>query len=284
MILAIAKGHPENTPLYKKACKELGIKFVEFDVQTADWQTKMGKIKCDAFLWQPSTPEGKADYIFEKAYFAEYILKKPFFPTAEMSFFYQDKIRQHFLFESLGLNQAKTLVTKDKDKAEKWLKQQKYPIVLKDPYASGGIGNLKIKNFKEARTINNKIFKESYYRLDKITYWQEFLGIKKDFRIVTLGRKIVFSHRRESTDSWIHNISGSGKAIYEKAPQKVLSLLKKFINKHPWPWNALDVIITKNNQVKIIEVNPLFGAKALYAVDFDIRKKQIQEIQKIINK
>lgn len=283
-MLAIAKGHPENTPLYKKACKELGIKFVEFDIQAADWQTRMAKIKCDAFLWQPSTPKGRADYVFERAYFAEHVLGKPFFPTAEMSFFYQNKIRQHFLFESLGLDQAKTFITKDKAKAEKWLQRQKYPIVLKDPYASGGVGNLLVKNLKEAKTINNKIFKEGYYRLENITYWQEFLDIEKDFRVVTLSKKIVFSHYRKSTDSWIHNISGTGKAIYEEAPPKVIALVKKFIKVHPWPWNALDVIITKNNQVKIIEINPLFGAKALYAVNFDIRKKQIEEIQRIIKR
>lgn len=283
MILAIAKDGSETTKQYIKACNDLKIKYFLFTISDPKFLEVLSKKKFNFVLWHPDTPKGKADSIFEKVYLIENVLKKKVYPTTEMSFFYQDKIRQTELFSYLKLPIPKTLITNKNKQAENWLKKQKFPLVLKDPYSSGGHGCLKINNLKEALKINKQIFSSGFYRLKNVTYYQEFLNIKEEYRIVTFCKKIVLSYKKiPAKDHWVSNIGFGGKVVFTPAPEKVLKIVKLFIKRYPWIWNSFDLVVLSNNQVKILEINPTFGAKVAYKNGVDLRKKQIEEVLKFI--
>lgn len=94
------------------------------------------------------------------------------FPNYNTSWYFDDKVSQKYLFESLSLPSVNSYVFYDKDAALSWLKSSELPVVFKLKRGAGSRAVRLIKTKKQGRRIIRKAFSKGISEFDK---WSNFI-------------------------------------------------------------------------------------------------------------
>lgn len=292
MKFSIAKAYNGVHRKYKKYLEEFGHKVKYFDIDGANWLDNVLNSKGDVYIWNADDKYSNYRLILDRVYFVEKYLGKRFFPNFDMYYIFNDKIKQYNILKYLNIPQIETFVTYNKGKALQKAEKANYPVVLKDAHSCEGKGVFKIETKEELIKMIEKIFSPSGFNRSKrfcyikdYLYLQKFIpDLSKDLRVVTIGDKIAAAYWRISPKGeWKTNLGSGGTVSYSNIPQKALDTCLYISKKMGYDWMSYDCII-RNGKVYIGEFSCNFGVKGATRAGINIRKMQMEYINKILVK
>lgn len=171
---------------------------------------------CDIFLWH-FNHTCIADKIFAKQLmYSLEISGKKIFPDYRTCWFFDDKIGQKYLLESIGAPIAKTYIFYDKQNARNWAKKVSYPIIFKLSTGAGSSNVLLIENYRQAKSLINKSFNNGFSQVSNWRAFKErsrlffqgqknFLTLIKGFKILLLGTSFSNKYVKEKNYALFQN-------------------------------------------------------------------------------
>ncbi len=82
----------------------------------------------------------------------------PIFPNLDTRWHYDEKIAQHYFFESIGAPAVKTWIFWDHDSAARFIETCTYPVVFKLSIGAGSSNVLKLESRQAARALVTRMF------------------------------------------------------------------------------------------------------------------------------
>jgi len=217
-------------PKFERYLIENKIPYEFFEVKKSDFIEQAKKY--DIIIWRTLSLYSEQWEAKEKVEFMEKFLFKKILPSAESIWFYEDKIRQAWLFKNNNLPFINTFVSHDKNEALDYIDRATYPLISKDKTSSSANGVRLLKNKRESRKHIMDIFSkglslpESYVKQKNYVIFQEKVPNEGfDLRVIIIGNYYLGYYRYPKKGDF--RASGSG--VYEKKsiPKEVLLLAKK---------------------------------------------------------
>jgi len=150
-----------------------------------------------------------------------------------------------------------TIYTRDLQDFPSKAKQVGFPLIIKTTRAGKGIGIHKINNQKELNQFINSAQKEGKTGRDLII--QEFIPYIHDLRILIIGSHQFAMKRIPAKNEFRANFSLGGSVKLFDPSQKTKELAQKALRAINMSIGGVDVLITKDNQQYILEVNHTAG-------------------------
>jgi len=189
---------------------------------------------------------------------------KKTFPSFHTYKFAMDKIKQTACFNMLDIPHPKTKIfygEKQKKTIENYFT---FPFIAKKARGSSkGNGVYLISNRKDL----------SCFLKSKIpAYIQEYIPIKKDMRIIIIGKKIRLAYWRiADSDNFRTNLSQGGTIRFDPLPSKALELACTTAIKCGWDDVGID-IIQQNKKFYVLEGNMKYGTKGFKKAGINYKK------------
>ncbi|MFC1622428.1 hypothetical protein ACFL1Y_00320, partial [Patescibacteria group bacterium] len=210
-------GIDKNQKILIQAFQKKKIKLIKLDLRGKNWVKKVQKSKCDVFVWDPALHH-RWFKLLDRAVFLENFLEKKIFPKVKDSYLFQDKFHQKYIFDYYKISYPKTEIIVSAEELNNYVKKVKYPFLIKDSWGFGGdapklknLGIEIIKNKKQAQDfIKRKKWPKwnDWINLEDYVYAQELVDIKHEFRVITIGQKIIASYERKSPNVLKHIFRG----------------------------------------------------------------------------
>jgi glutathione synthase/RimK-type ligase-like ATP-grasp enzyme len=179
-------------------------------------------------------------------------------------------MHQKYVFDHYKIPSPKTDILTLPDEADDFFQKTSYPVLIKNIWGFGGeapkqkTGIIKLDNKKEAgEFLTKKIWPPHLDQInqDDYIYVQKLINISSEYRIITVGQKIILAYEKKSDQLLKHVWRGA------KISWQVEDEIKKFIKKINkilrLDWCGWDVIKDKKGSLMLLEINPIFGTKAL---------------------
>lgn len=188
---------------------------------------------------------------------------KEIFPSIQTLRYAGDKVLQARLFQLLGLPLPRTRVYYGRRQKARILDDFPLPFVAKIPRnSSQGRGVALIRNQVQLRDYLSRV---------QPAYIQEYLPIRRDMRVVILGRVVVHAYWREApADDFRTNVAQGGSIVLAPVPQEVLELALDAAKLCRFNQVGLDICEHQGNYY-IFEANMAFGMDGFKAAGLDFR-------------
>lgn len=245
---------------YERFLKNNKIKYEYLNMSNSTFINEVSKY--DIIIWRtPSDPSSQQE-AEGKIRLIEKYMGKTCLPSFDEIWFYEDKIRQDYLFKLNNLPAIKTFITYSKQEAIEYIKNCNYPFVSKISTGSGSQGVQLIKNYNTAKKMCDDIFGRglnsywTYLKQKDYVYFQEYVeGASFDLRIIIIGNSYFGYYR----DVPMNDFRASGAGIFQKRgiPKEALLMAKKVKDCMP-PTRVLAVDLLQNpqdNKYYIIETS-----------------------------
>lgn len=160
-------------------------------------------------------------------------------------------------------------------------KELSFPLIIKPNSGSLGINVQKVENPNELQKAIEKIFDTKSRDYDYVMIAQEYIQIKEEFRVITVGGIVELIYQKDiSGAEFVGNLSplhwqGFATKIIENLEfkSKIQEFVKPiFTNLPRLFWAGFDIAIDKNGEIFLIEINtnPGFGLFLSTQEDFHI--------------
>jgi glutathione synthase/RimK-type ligase-like ATP-grasp enzyme len=251
---------------YIQACQELNISYQVIDLFDPNWINNLKSQKIDALICRPSVQYDPWKAMFDnRIFFIEKYLGIKILPGSLELWLWESKLRTMEWLEINKLPSPKTRVFYDKKHLFEYVKNEKFPIVVKSSSGSGASGVKIVSNLNQLNNISKKYFNKglrSYrkHKLDKEHGYliiQEFQPDVIEWRIIRIGD--YFFGFEKIKNGEFH--SGSQVFGYGMPPISCLDLVRSVTDKYNFKYVDIDVFVTKENTVLINEIQPYFGQK-----------------------
>ncbi len=189
-----------------------------------------------------------------------------------------DKALTLIRFEKAGLPFPPTAVFQKADSALNWFKGCDCPVVVKPVFGGEGRGLILVEDIEMAY----RVFK-TLEQTRSVIYCQKFLAdVIRDIRILLIGSQF-YAVRRQNEGSWITNAAQGGTGVpYEPTPNE-LDLAFRAAKASENEIVGVDLLVTKDGDTHLIEVNAVPGWKMLGQVrDVDIASEILNHLLKKI--
>lgn len=248
-------------PKYERFLKHNNIPYDYFNIHRSDFITKASSY--DLIIWHTLSSFADQWEAKSKIEFLEREMNVTCFPTSDSLWFYEDKIRQQWLFEKHNIRAIKTFISFSKEETIEFINNCKYPIVSKEATNSGSEGVFLLKNQAQALKFCHKVFgaghkvhSSTYLRQKNYVLFQEFIPSDGyDLRIIIIGNN-YFGYYRDIPKGDFR-ASGSGIVSRHEIPNEALHFARLIQEKLP-PTHYLSVDLIKNssdNHFYVIEVS-----------------------------
>ena len=151
----------------------------------------------------------------------------------------------------------KTYIHYDKDSAKKFLKQCKYPKIIKKSYGPSNYGGYFVHKVDDKKEAKKLLAEKKYHPV----YIQDFVPMEADIRVMLIGHKPVCAFwRRAPEGEWLTNTSQGGNMDYMDVPKNVLDLAVKTSKSAKAEYWACDVAYGIDGVPRILECATAFAA------------------------
>lgn len=154
-------------------CKMIGV---EFKIVNAYSTNIIKQIEdCDIFMWHHFQGSYKDCLFAKQLLYSLQVAGKRVFPDFNTGWYFDDKVGQKYLLESIGAPLVTSYVFYSKEDAFRWIDETTFPKVFK---LRGGAGSANVKlahTQKEARHLVRKAFGTGFSQYDKIGTFKERL-------------------------------------------------------------------------------------------------------------
>lgn len=129
---------------------------------------------CDAFMWHYQNSLFPDRLIAKELLYSIEHSGKIVFPNFQTNWFFDDKVGQKYLMESMDLPLVPTTLFFDKKTAKQWIKTKaSFPLVFKLRNGAASINVKLLKSKNEANRMINKAFGCGFASFDKVAYLKE---------------------------------------------------------------------------------------------------------------
>jgi ribosomal protein S6--L-glutamate ligase len=191
-------------------------------------------------------------------------MNKKTFPSCHTYRYVQNKIKQTTLFQLIGIPHPRTRIFFGSGQKKNILNHFGFPFVCKIPRGSAmGRGVFLIKNRYDL---------ESYCKMTKTAYVQEYLPVDRDLRVIVIGRKVVHAYWRIAKNGEFRsNIAAGGKISFDSIPEGVRELALHTAVSCGWDDVGID-ICSYGDRLYVIEANMKYGKEGFKAAGIDYIK------------
>lgn len=187
-----------------------------------------------------------------------YAWRKRIFPSINSYHLGHDKIEMTRAFEAVcpqHLPQTRILPSTP-NALEQIQDEFEFPLVAKVVRSSMGQG---------VTRIDSRAQLQQYAQANEVLYVQEYLPIKRDLRVVVVGRQIVAAYWREAPEGGFHNnVARGGQVSFDAVPQAALDLVARVAAQMGVDHAGFDVAELDGHYF-FFEFNVRFGTEALNA-------------------
>ncbi|MDA3918814.1 MAG: RimK family alpha-L-glutamate ligase [Deltaproteobacteria bacterium] len=189
---------------------------------------------------------------------------KETFPSFHTYKFALNKIKQTAIFNILEIPHPKTKVFYGKKQKLSILNFFDFPFISKKPRGSAR-GN-------DIHLIQNSEDLSCYLDNKGPAYIQEYFPIKRDMRIIIIGKKIRLAYFRiAAPNNFRTNISQGGIIDFTPLPQKALDLALNTASRCGWDDVGIDIIEHKQ-KFYILEANMKYGTKGFKKANINYKE------------
>jgi len=203
---------------------------------------------------------------YPSTYYADLFssMNKKTFPSCHTYKYVQNKIKQTALFQLIGIPHPKTRIFFGTRQKKGIQDHFNFPFICKIPRGSAmGRGVYLVSNQEEL---------ESYCKMTKTAYIQEYLPVDRDLRVIVVGRKVVHAYWRIAKDGEFRsNIAAGGKVSLDFIPQQVKDLALHTALSCGWDDVGIDICRHEGN-LYVIEANMKYGKEGFKAAGIDYIK------------
>lgn len=178
---------------------------------------------------------------------------KETFPSFHTYKFALDKIKQTAIFQMLGIPHPRTGIFYGKKQKNKITDHFKFPFIAKIPRGSSrGYGVFLIETSRDL---------EPFLESKQPAYIQEYFPIRRDMRIIIIGRNIRLAYWRTAPEeNFRTNLSQGAKISFDPLPEEALDLARLTASRCGWDDVGID-IIAHGNRFYVLEGNMKYGTK-----------------------
>ena len=189
---------------------------------------------------------------------------KRIFPSLESHLYESDKIKQTTLLNLLGIAHPRTRVFYGRQSKD-ILKYFSFPFVAKTPRGSSqGLGVYLIKDQDDL---------SRYLAANHPAYIQEYLPLKRDIRVVVIGREPVITYWRvPAPGQWLTNVARGGRVDFQDVPREAVNLAVEAARLANFDDVGVDVAMGEDGPV-ILEFNFKYGRKGARLIGMDLSKE-----------
>lgn len=229
-VLGLVSSDSQYDIHFERYFKENSILYRIIDIHRSDFIKQVSSV--DILVWRTPSNYASQWEATDKIEFINNFLGKMTLPTKESLWFYEDKVREQWLFDHFNLPCIKTFISYSEEESLEYIKTAKFPLILKDRTCSSSEGVLLIKNSHQAKRICKKIFLngrkvfEPYVRQKNYVLFQEFVPNEGfDLRVIVVGQSYFGYYRYPKGKDY--RASGSGIVRKESIPIEVLQLARQ---------------------------------------------------------
>jgi ribosomal protein S6--L-glutamate ligase len=188
---------------------------------------------------------------------------KSTFPSVECHRLLGDKIKQTQVFQLAGVPVPRTRIYFGRRQARTILEDFGLPMVGKTPRGSSqGEGVWLIRNRHDL---------EHYLQTTRVAYIQEYIPLKRDIRVVVLGKRAVHSYWKEAVPGEFRtNIKRGGRIDRAAVPDAAVRLAQETALQCGLDHVGFD-ICEFQGRFLVFEANMIFGTAGLRAAGKDYR-------------
>jgi len=196
---------------------------------------------------------------------------KEIFPSYHSYLFAQDKIKQSALFEMMKIPHPRTRVFYGIRQRSRILEFFQFPFVGKIPKGSAmGRGVFLIGNDSDL---------QKYLSQTRIAYIQQFLPVKRDIRVVVIGKRCAHAYWRIApADDFRCNVSVGGTISLDPVPREALDLAIHTARSCRWNDVGIDICLFEN-RFYVLEANMKYGKEGFRAAGLDYTRLMEQLIE-----
>lgn len=247
---------------YRRFCENNDFPYGLIDIHRSDFIEQAAQY--DIIVWHTMSDVASQVEAETKITVLEKHMGKMCLPSVDEIWFYEDKVRQAYLFSLKNLPVAKTFVSNDYEESMQFLSECKYPLVSKIATGSSSMGVKMIKRPGQAKRLCKKVFGTgattfwTYSKQKDYVYFQEFLpGVEFDLRIICIGDYFLGYYRKAPKGDF--RASGGGIVVKESIPTEALQLAKKVKETMPHTrMLAVDLLRTQHDQKYYIAETSIF--------------------------
>lgn len=215
-----------------------------------------------------------------KSFILDHLMKfnldlKVLIPGIEHFHAHENKVFQTIYLNSKNINYIKSRVISNYEEGQEYLKNSKYPLIVKTSRGYGSKGVRIIKNYFFGLFYLRKYLNNKYHNtkgLGKVIF-QEFIPeLEGDWKILVFGDKISGLYRKVRTNDF--RASGSGKFEFKEIPKKILEFVSEIKNELNVPWASFD-ILEKDEKLYLGEYQIIhFGLTTALKCPFHYKKEK----------
>ena len=282
MKLGILKSYPEVDSLvesYKESCRLCGVDYVVLDLLADDWIEQVKDSHVDGVLVREKANISEYKEMYnERLWVINKYLDIPIYPSWQELFLYENKRMYSYFFETHGIKTPETHVFYTKRSAMDYCRKTPLPFVFKTNGGAGGSGVTIVKNKMKAYRMIRSIFGRMNPRLAlghipsakvggflpipkfgmsqrHYVIIQEYIDIETEWRIIKIGETYAGYMRPLE-----HGHGSCNLMEYGMPPEELLYLLKDISERERFDSLSLDVLVSKDHQFYVTEMQSLFGS------------------------
>lgn len=305
--IILANEQPDDHLLWQKACDDfpITVDYKVVNLLNAGWLNKIRNSEFDYLLARPPGVTNEMKKLYdERIFLLSEVLNFPVFPTYNEILLYENKRMLYSWLEANNLPHPTTNIFYSLQETLDFLNNCNYPQVAKTNIGASGSGVKILKSLKDAVEYSLKTFKSGAPRrwgpnlekgdilkrikrviLDPVilkkrlnlytqrrnetqstfVILQEFIKHEFEWRIVVIG-KSYFAHKKLKEGQ---KASGSLLKNYDNPPLYLFDFAKDLVDKYNLNSQAIDVFESPNGEIKINELQCIFGQSDQYQMLVD---------------
>jgi hypothetical protein len=251
---------------YIAACEDLGVAYKVLDISGPDWLEVVKESGCDAFLVKPSVHLSIWKQMYDdRLRIMVKELKKFIFPSYDELWLWESKRRMYYWLQAKNLPHPRTWIFYNRKEALEFAQEVDLPVIFKSDMGSSAIGVILFHDRRKLKRHINACFNKgltTYMRgpLDKewgSVLFQEYIPDAREWRAIRIGRSFFAYEKLKRGD--FHSGAGPGAWRYSRPPSDLLNLVKKLTDESNFLSMGVDVLISKNNELLINELQTIVG-------------------------
>lgn len=167
----------------------------------------------------------------------------------------RDKIEMTRVFQAACPDHvpATVITTADAEGIERVADELGFPVVVKNPRSTRGLGVFLVQDRTELRRRAAEI---------GVLYAQEVLESDRTLRVVVVGDRTIGAYWRVGGDGFLHNVARGGTLVYDDVPQEALELVERLCRATGIDHAGFDLLPSRG-RLWLLELNVRFGTEGL---------------------
>ncbi len=202
---------------------------------------------------------GTEPILYPTAFYADLFntMGKRTFPSYHTYKFALDKIRQTALFQMRHIPHPRTRIFYGKQQKARILDHFEFPFIAKIPRGSArGCGVFRMETLADLK---------AYLDRGSPAYIQEYLPLKRDLRVIVIGREVALAYWRHAPEGDFRtNLSQGGVIDFNTLPPRAIQLALDTALQCGWDDVGID-IVESDTGYQVLEANVKYGTQGFQA-------------------